>query len=80
MPNPKTIAFILAFLSATSPNMARAAERAPTARGCIPGPHGPGRMRRMVGQAVTSAWPGAHHPDVDQLPHCTDEEPARDRR
>lgn len=58
----------------------RVAEAAPNARGCIPGPHEPGRTSRMVGQAVSSAWAGAYHPSVDQRPHCRSEgEDGRER-
>ena len=52
------------------PEAIQVAEAAPNARGCIPGPHEPGRTARMVGQALSSAWAGAHHPSVDQRPHC----------
>ncbi len=52
------------------PDAVRMAEAAPNARGCIPGPHEPGRTARIIGQAVSSAWAGAHHPSVDQRPHC----------
>lgn len=39
-------------------------------RRCIPGPHEPGRTRRMPGLPATSAAPWLRSKSMDAFPHC----------